>query len=237
MIAALAADQASDDTPSFHPFKSAPSMTELGRRLRQARRLRGYSQQRVAHAVGVAKQTISNWETAEAPPGLASLVRIAAVLDVDPGDFFRGLSKDLEMAPRGPANASRLIPLYAIETAGGILMNTIEAGEAKPERHIQPLEVHAPNALAFTVRGNAMADRFVDGDVVTMEPCTMAERGSIVLASADKTVSFRRFLPKVEGKVEGAILRAINDDYPDIEMRKGDHILARLKEHVSTRSS
>ena len=108
---------------------------------------------------------------------------------------------------------------------------------SQPVQEYATVNEHPKDACAFLVDGNANAPRFSPGDVVTMIPMHMADRGSFVLAHVGglhgKYV-FRRFLPRQDGKVEGAILRALNADYPDIEMQKGDAIIARMGEHTSS---
>ncbi len=53
-----------------------------------------------------------------------------------------------------------------------------------------------------------------------------------VLATVDGAFVFRRFLPKDEGRVDGAILRALNPDFQDVTMSPSDAILGLLKEHI-----
>lgn len=218
-------------------FSIPPSITELGRRMRAARARRGYSQTQAALLLDVAKQTISNWELGTAPPQLTNLFRFGAVMDIDVAELITGLSADL--APTDAARhrllaASRLVPLYQdIEAAGDRLMHANV--KSAPERFIAPLSKVVEEAISFTVTGKAMEPRFVEGDVVIVAPVTMAERGSIVVAYADGKYHFRKFLPKVEGKVEGAILRALNTEFLDIEMVKGDAIVAQLVETISHR--
>lgn len=221
---------------SVRPSKRPPTLKAIGERMREVRIRCGYSQSDVARLLDVAKQTISNWELGTAPPMLMSLIRFAAVTGIETSELLTGLSEDLapaDKALRRLAAASQLIPVHRIDIAGGLLMHALK--DAQPDRFMATLHPHPPEAIAFTVQGNAMNERFVDGDVVTLVPVTMAEPGSLVLAHTDGRFVFRRFLPKIEGKVDGATLRALNPAYPDIEMRPGDAIVARMGEHVSVR--
>ena len=117
------------------------------------------------------------------------------------------------------------------------MMHRIDAKTVEPMRRIATLVPHPPTALSFKIKGHAMEPRFVEDDVVSLVPTEMAERGTLVLAHISGEFHFRRFLPRTEGKTEGAILRALNSDFPDIEMKKGDTLLGRLMEHVSNRST
>ncbi|MCI2957961.1 helix-turn-helix domain-containing protein [Agromyces atrinae] len=68
--------------------------TELGSRLRQARAVRGLSQERIAHEAGLAAFTYQKLEKGESRPGapanptLRTLVSLAAVLDVSLADLL-----------------------------------------------------------------------------------------------------------------------------------------------------
>lgn len=234
---ALAHSRADDRlSPSPKAFSAPPSLNKLGRRMRAARERRDFSQSHIARLMGVAKQTISNWETACAPPGLESLIRFAAIVDIDVAELFNGLSTDvtpMDESRRRLAAASQLIPLYKLVEAGDILMGAVLKGKVEPERFVATLTEHPRRALAFTINGTAMRPRFCDGDVVTILPADMAESGQFVLACTDGNYVFRRFLPAT-GK-RPAILRALNPNVVDIHMIADDRILGVMKEHVSIR--
>lgn len=217
-------------------FTPPPSMKKLGARMREARGRRNMSQSDVARLLDLRKQTVSGWELGVSPPQLDNLIRFAAIMDMDMAELFHGLSEDLapsDRLSRRLSAASRLVPLYEdIESAGAKIMHAEKRIE--PASYIKTL-VADQHAVAFTVKGQAMATRFSEGDVITVLPVTMAEPGALVVAWVAERFVFRKFLPKVEGKAEGATLRALNPSYPDIEMRKGDAVVARFAESVSSR--
>jgi transcriptional regulator with XRE-family HTH domain len=221
------------------PFRQPP-VNELGKRMREIRQHRHYSQTAAARLVDVAKQTISNWELGLAPPSLEHLCDFAAAMDVDVAELLCGLSEDLvpveaRRLSHGLAVANQLLPLYAaLEDAGRTLMQ-LET-EMPPEGYIASVEKYPKASVAFRVTGTAMEPRFAEGDIVIATPLTMAPVDSLVVASAGGRIVFRRFLPKVEGSVEGAILRALNPSHPDIEMQRGDQVLGLLAEHTSRRN-
>ena len=72
---------------------SAPLLKEIGRRLRHYRQALEppMSQERLADAVGVHQTYIGHVERGETNPTAYSLIRIAAVLGIDPGEFIKGL--------------------------------------------------------------------------------------------------------------------------------------------------
>lgn len=225
---------------AFPPFKKSPTARQLGERIRTARTRYRLSQGDISLRLGLAKQTISQWENGDCTPQLKHLIQLAANLGIDPAYFLTGLSDDLKPtaeAQRRLDIASQVVPLYDIETAGAILMQKVDPKDVRVARHVPTLGRHPPRALAFEIKGDAMVSNqpgpsFGDGEFVTLAPATMAKRGQFVLAQADGAFHFRRFLPRVEGKVEDAILRALNPDFQDVVMGKGDAILGVLKEHI-----
>lgn len=232
MTASPARQEVSTPQEVFEPFVVPPAMREIGRRIREVRLARHMTQTELARLLDVAKQTVSNWESGAAPPMLISLIRLAAVLNVNIA-YVIGVTDLVIMPPEKSKEASnQLVPLYTIDIAGGVLMQT--EIEPSTDRYVAPVAFHPRDAIAFTNVGKAMAPRFQEGDTVTISPQTMTEPGSLVLAYAGGRFVFRKFLPKVEGRVDGARLVAFNGDYPDIVMNgTKDAILGRMVEHVS----
>ena len=68
-----------------------------GKRLRQLRLRKGWSQDQLARAATTSQRNIVRWEGNHNKPGSNSLGRLAAALEVDEGDFFsNGSSPDDE---------------------------------------------------------------------------------------------------------------------------------------------
>lgn len=64
---------------------------QFGERLASARHKAALTQEQLAEKAGLHPVTISTLETATRAASVPTLVRIAAALDVDPGDLVRGL--------------------------------------------------------------------------------------------------------------------------------------------------
>jgi len=60
----------------------------FGPRLKEAREYSGLTQDQVAEFVGVAVQTVKDWENARKTPKLERIPRLAEVLGVSPGRLF-----------------------------------------------------------------------------------------------------------------------------------------------------
>ena len=67
--------------------------TQIGARIRDARQDRGWTQERLAEAVGVSRSAVAQWETGRAGQLTGHLARIAEVLDVGIEHLTHGRSK------------------------------------------------------------------------------------------------------------------------------------------------
>lgn len=65
------------------------SLRAVGANIAAARSARGMRSMDLAIAVGVSKQAVSMWEHGRALPRLATLLRVAAALGVDPSELVR----------------------------------------------------------------------------------------------------------------------------------------------------
>ena len=71
--------------------------TEIGRRIRRARKLSGLNQQEVEARIGKAKNAISRWERAEAQIDATDLGKLARLFTVS-ADWLLGIGDDAEMS-------------------------------------------------------------------------------------------------------------------------------------------
>ena len=55
---------------------------EIGSKIRNARNEAGYTQERAAEALGVSRQTISNWENGRSYPDIVSVIRMSGLYSV-----------------------------------------------------------------------------------------------------------------------------------------------------------
>ena len=53
----------------------------------------GLDQEDVAKALGVARPTVSSWETGDTSPNVAQLEKIAALFSLSPEEFFSAAEK------------------------------------------------------------------------------------------------------------------------------------------------
>lgn len=72
----------------------------LGRRICELRTVRGWSQVELARRLGVAKQTVSNWENENIQPSIEMLVRLAKLMGVTT-DYMLGLNNEQWLSVEG----------------------------------------------------------------------------------------------------------------------------------------
>jgi len=84
---------------------------DFAKRLKEARRASGLSQQEVAAAAGIDKTTYSSYETGRRQPDLSRLRRLAEVLEMS-ADWFLGLSNSVSPEELSRIKKYRLLDLH-----------------------------------------------------------------------------------------------------------------------------
>lgn len=104
----------------------------LSERLQQLRRQNGLSQERLAEALNVARQTISKWENGQAEPELAALVRMSDLYGVSLDRMVKGEDGcALKLSPQADAAQEELIT-FLLQAKRSTY--AAKAAEAKPSR-------------------------------------------------------------------------------------------------------
>ena len=63
---------------------------EIGTKLKSARKKCGLTQEKAAEAVGVSRQTISNWENEKSYPDIVSVIRLSSLYSVSLDELLKG---------------------------------------------------------------------------------------------------------------------------------------------------
>jgi transcriptional regulator with XRE-family HTH domain len=84
---------------------------QIGTRIRDARQDRGWTQERLAEAVGVSRSAVAQWETGRAGQLTGHLSRIAEVLDVGIEHLTHGRNKRAS-AQAGTGDELAILRLY-----------------------------------------------------------------------------------------------------------------------------
>ena len=67
-----------------------PGIMEIGTKLKSARKKCGLTQEKAAEAVGVSRQTISNWENEKSYPDIVSVIRLSSLYSVSLDELLKG---------------------------------------------------------------------------------------------------------------------------------------------------
>ena len=84
-------------------------ITDVGRRVAQARKDRGFTQEQLSEAVGIEAVTLSRLETGDRALSLSTLSSIAKVLDMGIGDLL-----DVERELPAPENSPEEVELLRL---------------------------------------------------------------------------------------------------------------------------
>ena len=63
---------------------------EIGRKLKEARQMRGLTQENVAEKLNVSRQTISNWETEKFYPDMLYVLQLSDLYQVSLDELLKG---------------------------------------------------------------------------------------------------------------------------------------------------
>lgn len=66
------------------------NVMEIGKKLRNARTRSGFTQEKAAEEIGVARQTISNWENEKSYPDVVSVIRLSTLYSVSLDELLKG---------------------------------------------------------------------------------------------------------------------------------------------------
>ena len=76
---------------------------DLGERIYQLRTQKNFSQEALAEALGVSRQSISKWETGSSVPELDKIVKLSEIFEVSLDELITGKEKSAEEpAPTPP---------------------------------------------------------------------------------------------------------------------------------------
>ena len=66
------------------------NVMEIGKKQRNARTRSGFTQEKAAEEIGVARQTISNWENEKSYPDIVSVIRLSTLYSVSLDELLKG---------------------------------------------------------------------------------------------------------------------------------------------------
>ena len=170
-------------------------------RIAELRKKNGISQAQLGKVLGVAQNTISNWENGNREPDNESLRKMSALFDVSI-NYILGADEQSVSSASGVwipvlGTVAAGIPLEAIENVVG--REEITAEMARAGKHV-----------ALRIHGDSMEPKFSDGDVVIVRLQPEVENGeiAIVFVNGDEATC-----KKIKKTPEGVMLISLNPAY------------------------
>ncbi|HSQ77130.1 MAG TPA: XRE family transcriptional regulator, partial [Bacteroidota bacterium] len=158
-----------------------------GERLREARENKEMDQATLADKAGVVARTLQRWEKGEQVPDGVSITRLAKATGVQASWLLTG-DGDMYAVPSRPENMyilpgssrrrNRLVDLPLISAVPAGKVATLFHPDYA-EDYVTVDDIKDPQAFALKVKGNSMATRIEDGDVVVVSPQQEARSGDV----------------------------------------------------------
>ncbi len=159
----------------------------IGERLREARENKEMDQATLADKAGVVARTLQRWEKGEQVPDGVSITRLAKATGVQASWLLTG-DGDMYAVPSRPENMyvlpgssrrrNRLVDLPLISAVPAGKVATLFHPDYA-EDYVTVDDIKDPQAFALKVKGNSMATRIEDGDVVVVSPQQEARSGDV----------------------------------------------------------
>jgi len=198
----------------------------IAQRIRQARTKKEIDQAKLAAKLDVATRTVQRWEKGEQVPDSNYLMRIAKATGVTPhwlltgeGDLYAKSLAESKVIPL-PTGRYKRVELVSLP-----LLSSVPGGAPSlmfhpdyVEKYITVDDIKDTNAFALEVKGNSMAPRIEDGDIIIVSPKLEARTGDICVVRVSDEDTVKRV------KIEDQFLHLIplNPEYEPMVARKKD---------------
>ncbi len=198
----------------------------LAFRIRQARTEKALDQGRLAAKLDVATRTVQRWEKGDQVPDSNYLMRLAKITGVAPHWLLTGdgpmFPQDLPEGKILPLPTSRykkvdLVTLPLLSSVPGGAPSLIFHPDYV-EKHITVDDVHDTSAFALEVKGNSMAPKIEDGDIIVVSPRFDPRSGDICVVRVNDEDTVKRV--KIEDQL--IYLIPLNPEYEPMAVKKKD---------------
>lgn len=178
------------------------------KRLRTAENL---SQAELGKIAGVTDKAVSTWESGLKTPRMGAIEKMAAHFGVPKSSIIDDDFSASSSAPSIPAGFEPLPAMATIPLVGSIACGTPITAEENIEAHIGiPAAWRADFAL--TCKGDSMAPKIQDGDIVCIRKQAEVENGEIAAVRIDEEATLKRFYRQGDT----VLLQAENPAYPPL---------------------
>lgn len=171
-----------------------------GNKLRELRKIEGWTQEEVANKLGVSKQTYSHYENEKRRPGLDIIKELANVYQVNIDDIFADeVVNDVLSLP--------IVNKFTLES-GQLKFDSIQGYEITPKQWV------SDNNFFYIIApdDSLTAARIYPGDLLLISPEKEFKSGDIVLVMIDNKTLLRR----IYKNGEQFVLHAENPNFPPI---------------------
>ena len=176
-------------------------------RLKQLRKEKGFTQQQVADSLGLQRELYVRYENGSRRPPIDNLVALADYFDVSMDDLVGREWDDHTM----PFGLSPLPEMQSVPLIGDIACGTPITAEENLDGYVNvPVDVVCHFALRC--KGDSMAPRVQEGDLVYIRQQPDVEEGQIAAVLIDNEVTLKH----VYHIPNGVSLVAENPTYPPI---------------------
>lgn len=143
----------------------------IGGKIRRYRKLAGLTTEELAKRVNVSRPTISRYESDEINISVDMIGKIAKALNISPVELLdlSYLDSEVEAVP---------VPTLG-EVAGGPPIDALE--DAYEEFSISKALAQSGTFATFKIKGNSMAPRINDGDVVLVQYGAAVDSGDVAI--------------------------------------------------------
>ena len=187
-------------------------MATTAERLREALDLRGMRQSDLAAATGIGKSSISTYLSGDYLPKQRNIYKMASALDVNEA-WLMGLDVPMERTspsakPDIPPGFEPLPPMAKLPLVGAIACGQPITAEENLEGAVNVPEEWGAD-FVLTCRGDSMAPKIEDGDLVAIRIQPEVANGQIAAVRIDSEAT----LKKVYRYPDRLELRPVNPDF------------------------
>ena len=185
--------------------------TDIGKRIAQIRRDRGYSQDQLAELAMLHRVSLAKYETGAVEPGAFALSRIADALNVSTDELL--------------CRTEKLPPFIPIVQNAVPVIGDIRCGDLATAIQNVDESINIPDGVAadfaLKCKGDSMTPTFLDGDFVLIRQQPQVENGQIAAVGYEDEATLKRFYQ--DG--ETVILRADNPQFMPIIRKASDIVI------------
>ena len=190
----------------------------IGQKIQAVRKQQNITAEQLAEMIDISQPHMSRLENGGTVPSLEKILEISKALDI-PAACLLGDELDLEPLP---AYESRPIPVVSWVQAGLFTDMPMDNWTEEPVFSTQKV---SPSAFGLTVRGDSMAERFCEGDVIIVDPERSVRIGDLcVVTVRDEAATFKRY-NEMNGYI---VLEALNPKYEAQLIKKNGEVPFRI---------